>query len=241
MTLDIATHKTILFQILKDIYSDTSISPYLGFKGGTAAFMFHGLDRFSVDLDFDLLDDSQADFVFDRVTRLVERHGIIKEAYKKRFNLLIILSYEDKARRIKVEINRRQFGSRYEIKTYLGVSMQVMVIEDMFAHKLMAMYERINKTSRDIYDVWFFLKSRFPIHKGIVENRAQMPFDQLVNRCIDQLERMNNRHILDGMGELLTTNQKDWARARFKEDTIALLRLRIETRADEHRSKGFIT
>ena len=54
MTLDIATHKTILFQILKDIYSNTAISPYLGFKGGTAALMFYGLDRFSVDLDFDL-------------------------------------------------------------------------------------------------------------------------------------------------------------------------------------------
>ncbi len=56
MTLDIARHRTILFQILKDIYSDSEISPYLGFKGGTAAVMFYGLKRFSVDLDFDLLD-----------------------------------------------------------------------------------------------------------------------------------------------------------------------------------------
>ena len=46
MTLDITTHKTILFQILKDIYSDTTISPFLGLKGGTAALMFYGLDRF---------------------------------------------------------------------------------------------------------------------------------------------------------------------------------------------------
>jgi predicted nucleotidyltransferase component of viral defense system len=228
MPLDITAHKTILFQILKDINSDTAISPYLGFKGGTAALMFYGLDRFSVDLDFDLLDDDQADPVFGRVMKIVQRHGAIKEAHKKRFSLLIILSYEDKARRIKVEINRRQFGSRYEIKTYLGVSMQVMVIEDMFAHKLMAMYERIDKTSRDIYDVWFFLKSRFPINKQIVENRAEMPFDQLVNRCIDQLEKMSNRHILDGMGELLTTSQKDWAKARLREDTINLLKLLIE-------------
>ena len=189
--------------------------------------MFHGLDRFSVDLDFDLLDESQAEHIFDRMTRLVQRRGMIKETHKKRFNLLIILSYEDKARRVKVEINRRQFGSRYEIKTYLGDSMQVMVIEDMFAHKLMAMYERIDKTSRDIYDVWFFLKSRCPINKEIVENRAQMPFDQLVNKCIEQLEKMSNRHILDGLGELLTISQNDWAKARLREDTIALLKLRL--------------
>jgi len=226
MTLDIATHKTILFQILKELYSDTTISPYLGFKGGTAAFMFYGLDRFSVDLDFDLLDESQGENVFNKVLKIAEHYGAIKESHIKRFNLLIILSYEDKAHNIKIEINRRQFGSMYEIKTYLGVSMQVMVIEDMFAHKLMAMYERIGKTSRDIYDVWFFLKSRFPINKEIVENRAQMPFEQLVTQCITRLEKMNNRHILDGVGELLTSSQKDGAKAKLREDTIALLKLR---------------
>ena len=228
MKLDIATHRTILFQILKDIYADTTISPFLGLKGGTAALMFYGLDRFSVDLDFDLLDEGQEEVVFDRVVNIAAKYGALKETYKKRFNLFILLSYEDKARNVKVEINRRQFGSKYEIKTYLGVSMQVMVIEDMFAHKLMAMYERIGKTSRDIYDVWFFLKSRYPINKQIVENRAEMSFDRLVKKCIDQLEEMEDRHILDGVGEFLTAGQKDWARAKLREETIALLKLRLE-------------
>ena len=41
-------------QILKDIYTDVSISPLLGLKGGTCAYFFYGLPRFSVDLDFDL-------------------------------------------------------------------------------------------------------------------------------------------------------------------------------------------
>ena len=228
MALDIATHKTILFQILKDIYSDTTISPFLGFKGGTAALMFYGLDRFSVDLDFDLLDESQEKNVFDRMLNIVKRFGTIKELHVKRFNLFIVLSYEDKAHNVKVEINRRQFGSRYEIKTYLGISLQVMVIQDMFAHKLMAMYERAGKTSRDIYDVWFFLKNRYPINTEIVEKRAGMPINQLVKRCVDHLERMSNRHILDGVGELITSSQKDWARAKLREETIALLKLRFD-------------
>jgi len=226
MTLDTSVHKTILFQILKDIYSDTTIAPFLGFKGGTAALMFYGLDRFSVDLDFDLLDKDKEDYVFERVTEIVKKYGTLKDSYKKRHNLFCLLSYEDKAHNIKVEINRRQFGSKHEIKTYLGVSMLVMVQEDMFAHKLMAMYERIGKTSRDIYDVWFFLKNRFPINKDIVEQRAQMPFDQAVSLCIKKLETMNNRNILDGVGELLTEGQKDWARAKLREETISLLKLR---------------
>lgn len=227
MTIDIATHRTILFQILKDVYTDTSIAPYIGFKGGTAAFMFYGLDRFSVDLDFDLLDESREDYVFERVIKIIEQYGTLKESHKKRFNLICVISYDDKSRNIKVEINRRQFGSRFEIKTYLGVSMQVIVLEDMFAHKLMAMHERIGETSRDIYDVWFFLKERYPINKSIVEKRAGEPFDELINKCIDQLEKMNNRHILDGLGELITPRQKDWARAKLKEETISLLNLRL--------------
>ena len=228
MPFNIATHRTVLFQILKDIYSDTIIAPFLGLKGGTAAVMFYDLDRFSVDLNFDLLDDTRQYIVFESLIKIAARHGDIKESHIKRFSLFCLLSYEDKARNVKVEVNRRQFGSRFEIKTYLGVSMPVVTQADMFAHKLMAMHERIGKTSRDIYDVWFFLKNRFPINKEIVEKRARMPFDQLIDKCIDQLEKLNNRRIIDGVGEFLTPSQKDWAKAKLKQETIALLTLRKE-------------
>jgi predicted nucleotidyltransferase component of viral defense system len=229
MKLDISTHKTVLFQILKAIYSDTTISPFLGFKGGTAALMFYGLDRFSIDLDFDLLDETKEDDVFERIISILPKYGTLKESRKKRFNLFYRLAYEHQAHSIKVEINDRQFGSRYEIKTYLGVSMLVMVPEDMFANKLIAMYERIGKTSRDIYDVWFFLQHRFPINKQIVEKRSEMTFDELLQECIQKLEKMSNSHILDGVGELLTGSQKDWAKAKLRPDTIALLKLRMES------------
>jgi predicted nucleotidyltransferase component of viral defense system len=228
MTINISTHKTILFQILKDIYSNNKISPFLGFKGGTATLMFYNLDRFSVDIDLDLLDENKEDLVFEEVIKIVKNYGTLRESYKKRFNLFCLLSYEDKSHNIKVEISRRTYGSKYEVKTYLGVSMLVMVQEDLFAHKLMAMHERISKTSRDIYDVWFFLSKRFPINREIVEKRSGMSFDQLVKKCIEQLEKFDNKHILDGLGELLTPSQKDWVKTKLKEETISLLKLRLE-------------
>ena len=227
MTIDISTHKTILFQILKDIYTDTSIAPFLGFKGGTAALMFYGLDRFSVDLDFDLLDPDVEDVVFDRIGEIVKKYGFVKEAHKKRFNLFFLLSYDDRSRNVKVEINRRQFGSHYEIKTYLGVSMQVMVLEDMVAHKLVAMLERMNDTNRDIYDTWFFLNARYPINRQIIEARSGLSFDKFLLRCITQLEKIPDRHILDGLGELLSGSQKDRAKVKLRQETIALLRLQL--------------
>ena len=66
----------------------------MGFKGGTAAFMFYNLPRFSVDLDFDLLDETQEYNVFNKIEKIVKHYGKIKEARKKRFNLFFLISYE---------------------------------------------------------------------------------------------------------------------------------------------------
>lgn len=228
MTLNTPVHKNVLLQILKDIYSDSAIAPFLGFKGGTAAFMFYGLSRFSVDLDFDLLNDSKEDIVFERIDKILKKYGVIKQATRKRFSIFFLLSYEEHAHNIKVEINRRSFGSKFELKTYLGVSMLVMLKEDMFAHKLMAMYERIGKTSRDIFDVWYFLHNNWSINKAIVEQRAKMPFKELLEKCVTALEKLSNKKILEGIGELLADNQKAWARANLKTDTVFLLKLKIE-------------
>ena len=228
MTLDYSKHKNILLQILKDIYSDTSISPFLGFKGGTAAHMFYDLPRDSFDLDFDLLDENKEAVVFERIQKIVEKYGKISDSRIKRFNLVNIISYDPKMQKIKVEVNRRQIVSKYESKTLLGISMLVMVQEDMFAHKLMAMYERVGKTSRDIFDVQYFAKKNWPINTQIVEKRSGMSFKDMLSKCIDLLENMDSRHILDGLGEQLTESQKDWARTKLKSDTIFLLKLMRE-------------
>ena len=229
MTLDYSKHKNILLQILKDIYSDTSIAPHLGFKGGTATLLFYDLTRDSVDLDFDLLDESKEQAVFEKIQKIVTGYGKIVDSRIKRFNLVNIISYDTKSQNIKVEVNRRQFGSKYDLKTLLGISMLVMVREDMFAHKLMAMHERVGKTSRDIYDAWFFLKNNWPINKEIVEQRSGKSFKELLQATAEQLEKMENRNILVGLGEFLTESQKDWARAKLRDETIFLLKARLES------------
>lgn len=229
MTLDYAKHKSLLLQILKDVYSDATIAPYLGFKGGTAALLFYDLPRDSVDLDFDLLDESKEQIVFEKMQKIAARYGKVVTSRIKRFNLVNIISYDTKSQNIKLEVNRRNFGSHYELKTLLGISMLVMTQEDVFANKLMAMYERVGRTSRDIYDVWFFLKKLWPINEVIIEQRAGMSFHALLQKCTEQLEEMDNRDILLGLGEALTRSQKDWAREKLRADTIFLLKARLES------------
>ena len=77
-----------------------------------------------------------------RIESIIREYGTIKERQKKMNTLFFLLSYGERDQNIKVEINRRNFGSRYEVKSYLGVSMLVMIREDMFANKLVAMLER---------------------------------------------------------------------------------------------------
>ncbi|KKR96209.1 MAG: hypothetical protein UU47_C0017G0003 [candidate division TM6 bacterium GW2011_GWE2_41_16] len=232
MTLEIATHRNLLIHILKDIYSDTTIAPFLGFKGGTAAYLFYNLGRFSVDLDFDLLDQTKEDIVFKKINAILHAYGTVIEARKKRYSLFFFVSYNNKiqnAYNIKLEINRRNFGSSYELKSYLGIPMKVMVLPDMVAHKLVAMHERIGKTNRDIFDVWFFLKNNWPINESIIKTRTGMSLQQFLTQCIVSLEKMSDRGILSGIGELLDSKQKAWAKEKLRSETIFLLKLKLDS------------
>lgn len=235
MTLEATTHKNILVHILKDIYDDKKIGPVLGFKGGTAAYFFYGLERFSTDLDFDLLDNNKEELVYETINDILARYGTIKESRRKRYTIFFVLSYENKiynAYNIKVEINLRNFGSRYETKSYLGLPMQVMVQEDMAAHKMVAMIERLGKTNRDIFDVWFFLKKNWPINEKIILQRTGLSARDFLQQCIVRLEKHSNTGILSGIGELLDEKQKAWAKEKLLSETIFLLALRKQSIVD---------
>ena len=226
MKPDCSKHRNIQLQILKDIYTNVGIAPCLGFKGGTAAALFYGLPRDSVDLDFDLLCKEKEIEIIETVKKIISSYGKVIETGVKRFNLLYVISYEPGAPKIKVEVNRRQFGSSYELKNFLSISMLAMTKEDMFANKMMAAYERIGKTSRDIYDLWFFLENHWPINEEIIRNRSEKTVGEISQGIIDRLEKLSNNHILDGLGDFLTEPQKDWARAKLRTETIFLLKAR---------------
>ena len=226
--LNINTHRTLLIQILKEIYSDSSLGPILGFKGGTAAYLFYELGRFSVDLDFDLLDEKKEDFILEKIEKILINFGTIKEKYNKRHTIFFVISYSKEAHNIKVEINKRSFGSSYEVRNYLGISMLVMKKEDMFAHKLAALLDRKKIANRDIFDIWFFLKNNWDVNEGIIEKRTGLKLNEYLKECISLLEKESDRYILQGIGELLDEKTKVWAKQKLKKDIIFLLKLKLE-------------
>lgn len=226
--LDISQHKFILVQVLKDIYSEPEISSLLGFKGGTAAYLFYNLSRFSVDLDFNLLNIRQKDFVFKKIIDILNKYGTIKERREKRFTLFFLFSYQEEAQNVKVEISKKSFPDHYEVKNYLGIPMLVMKKKDMFAHKLVTLLERRKIANRDVYDLWFFMKNNWKINKKLVELRTNMKYKDYLKKCISVVEKIDEKYILQGMGEILDDKQKNWVRANLKKETLFLLRFYLE-------------
>ncbi len=231
MAINIGRHKNILIELLKALYNDATIAPLLAFKGGTAAQFIYNLPRFSVDLDFDLLDPSKEEYVFERVKAIIEKFGSQKDAMNKRYTIFFRLSYAGKMDgedNVKVEINKRSSGSKYSLSEPYGIPMLVMVKEDMAANKLVAMYNRLGEANRDIFDVWFFLKNSWPVNKEIVEQRTGFTYKEFLEKCIEALKGINRKHILDGLGELLTDKQKVWVKSSLIDEVLLYLRLAIE-------------
>jgi predicted nucleotidyltransferase component of viral defense system len=226
--LDIDRHKFILVNILKDIYSTISISSLLGLKGGTALYLFYNIPRFSVDLDLNLLDLEEKEKVFQIIGNILKKVGVLKDEREKKDTLFFLLSYGEKARNIKVEVSKRVFPDHYELKNYLGISMLVLKKEDMFAHKLVALSERKSMANRDLFDLWFFMKNNWEINEEIVELRAGLKLNNYLNDCIKKVERINERYILQGLGEILDEKKKQWAKENLKKDLLFYLRYYLE-------------
>lgn len=222
--VDINKHKFFLFQILKDIYEDKELAGILGFKGGTALMFFYDLPRFSVDLDFNLLNTNKEDVVYGKVRDILLKHGTIHDEAKKFYGIICVLDYGVGERKLKVEISNRSFDDRYEVKNLLGVNMQVMVASDMFAHKLCAIFDRTVITNRDIFDCWFFMSNKTPVTKSIVETRMEMPLADYLQKCIETLENMSDKGMLNGLGELVDENMKKFVSMKLRIETITLLK-----------------
>lgn len=222
-------HKTVMVKILKEIYSDVSLGPILGFKGGTLVYLLYNLPRFSVDLDFDLLKEEKEDYVLEKIGKILEKFGTLREKRDKHYTLFFLLSYGLGERQLKVEISKRNLGSQYELKNYLGIPVLAMEKKDIFANKLVAFLGRKELANRDVFDVWFFAKESWPINYKLVEERTGLNFDKYIDKCIRVLEKTPERHILSGIGELLNNKLKIWVKGNLKKEAIFHLKLLRES------------
>lgn len=222
--IDLNRHKFILVQILKDIYSDIVLANSLGFKGGTSLMFFYDLPRFSVDLDFNLLRDDNSDLTYTGIRKILIKYGTIHDEAKKFHGHLLVLDYGLGQRKLKVEVSTRNFEDRYMIMNFLGINIRVMVPEDQFAHKICALLDRSTLTPRDIFDCWFFAHNRTPLNGKIVESRMGTPLTEYLQLCIDQIESISEKKLLEGLGELMNPEIKKFVRTQMRTELVQLLK-----------------
>jgi predicted nucleotidyltransferase component of viral defense system len=218
-------HQSVMVNILKELYSEPELRNVLGFKGGTAAFLFYNLPRLSVDLDFDILDENKLPIVFEKVKKVLSRLGELQEAKEKRYTLFFLLSYGMGERKIKVEISKRKTISSFEMKNYLGIPVLVMKKEDMIAGKLSALLTRRKFAARDLFDLLFFLKQGWEINEKVVKEKTNISLVKALNEAIKVVQKVPDNKIMNGLGEVLDPKQKISIKENLKKDLIFQIRL----------------
>jgi predicted nucleotidyltransferase component of viral defense system len=213
-----------MVQLLKDIYSDAELANCLGFKGGTALMFFYELPRFSIDLDFNLLVPDKNDVAYQKIRKIVLKYGKIHDEAQKFYSSIIVLDYGISERKLKIEFSNRQDNDQYDIHNLLGINVKVMALTNMFSHKLCALLDRNSVTNRDIFDCWFLMSTQTPVNKEIIEKRMGKPLSDYLQDCIDTIENLPNKSLLDGLGEVVDSELKTFVRNKMRSEIITLLR-----------------
>ncbi len=229
-------HKKIMLDILSDMSSDPVLSINLGFKGGTACYFVYNLDRFSVDLDFDLLNKNKKDIITQRLKTILEKYGVIQVS-KGGFTKL---KYSENLPSLKIDVSEHfeinKFNT-YEIKDVVsGIPLKLLSKKDMFAHKLVALKDRYeskksNKqiANRDLYDINFFFDNNWEFNSKIIKHRTKQDVIDYFRELKNFIEnKVDNKKILDGLGSLVNDKQREFIKNNLKDEVIRKLSIQIE-------------
>jgi len=214
-------HRQKMYEILQEIFN-SNLWKYLAFKWWTACYFFHKLDRFSTDLDFDLIKNCKN--IDDEIIAILQKHWEVKV-----WNFNIKLSYWKEDVNIKIDINRKIWSNNsYELLNFYWTDILTQDKGTIFANKLVALIER--NTNRDIYDVYFFFKNNFDINEDIIFERTNKTKKELFLEIIKKLEKLwNNYKILDWLWEVLKDEKhKEFVKTKLVKELIWTLQFKID-------------
>lgn len=212
-------HKKHMKNILTSIFTD-EIGQFLAFKGGTLVYLNYNLDRFSTDIDLDILDLEQEQAIIERIREILFRIGDVKNETLGKTIHRWMFRYDDTSMNIKVELNKRNWqNNTYDTQIIENVSINCMTPDCIFANKLVALSERFY--NRDLYDVNFFFKHNFPIQESLIQERTSLSTNDFLHKLIDDLpNNFTESSILSGLGEVLDDKQKNRVKTSLLKETI---------------------
>lgn len=224
--LSIAKHRSKLSAILEDLCG-SKYGKVLWFKGWTLAYFLYGLDRFSTDLDFDLLGEVDESAMMTDIQNMLMQHGMVKDHYNKQWTLFRLLDYEAGEMNIKIEINKRIWSNdHFSLKKILGTEIFCMDPSSMFANKLVALKERKRTVSRDLYDINFLFRQGFSINDALILERTGKTTKEYLMEVQGFIKKhFNTTNLLAWLGEVVDTKQKLFIKEKLIENTLGFIDL----------------
>lgn len=229
---DSTLHDRVLKKLLIGIMKESGSK--LVFKGGTCAYLFYDLPRLSLDLDFDLLEQLTEEEL-DSVKVILGKQARIRQFSEKKFTTVFLVSYEENAPNIKIELNKQIWqNNNYRTVWFLGVKVNVADESTLMTNKIIAITDRKNPVARDIFDAYYFLKMGYPLNRDLIAERTGKGCrEYLVYLACYISKQYTRRNILQGLGELLDASQKEWAKRNLIEETISLLKMRARAEGND--------
>ncbi len=229
-----AYHKMQLYRLLTAIVDDEKIATQICFKGGTCAAMLGFLDRFSVDLDFDLLKKADREVLRQRFHQLFVGIDLeIKDESKT--TLQFLLRYEaEPNQRNTIKLDVLDQGCKADVcqPQYLPEIdryMNCQTVETMFANKLVALIERFEKNNsiagRDLYDIHHFFMKGYKYEAGIIKERRGVGVGEYLGQLVGFVEKHITQTIINqDLNTILPPEKFNQIRKVLKNETLTLLR-----------------
>ncbi|HBC44959.1 MAG: hypothetical protein UX08_C0013G0011 [Candidatus Collierbacteria bacterium GW2011_GWB1_45_35] len=228
-------HKMQLQKLLMAVVDSPVLSQSLYFKGGTCATMLGFLDRFSVDLDFDLVAESDPAILRVELEKTFKSLDLVIENDNKK-SLFFVLKYQapqNKRSTIKLsifeEIIKANDYKKVKI-TEIDRLVNCQTIETMFANKLVAVTDRFEKhqkiAGRDIYDIHYFFNQGYKFKNEIIEERTGLKSKEYINKLIKFIDdKVTDKIITEDLNSLLPLEKFNKIRKVLKQEVLMFLGL----------------
>jgi hypothetical protein len=186
--MDILKQHEIFEMEAIDVLNSARLLDPLVFDGGTMLRLCHELNRYSVDLDFWLINSiSQPDY-FNKLQKAFEKQYEITDAQIKQYTILVEIRSPSYPRRLQIEIRKNFKDWDYENSIAFSrfatrqVILKILTLGQMMKNKISAFLDR--GEIRDCFDIEFLIRRGLAL--SFSDENQKKKFEKKMDRLKDK-------------------------------------------------------
>jgi len=201
--LDLIQHEQFELEVLNRLQSGRFLANLI-FGGGTMLRLCHGLNRYSVDLDFWVVREMDWAKYYSRMEKYLGQFYKIADSANKHFTILFELKSPQFPRSLKIEIRKTvknvktETSIAYSPHAPVQVMLKTVALKDMMTSKIEAFLDR--REIRDAYDIEFLVKC------GIVLNADH----EVITQMLTKLGKLGKKDFSVKLGSLLDVSERKY-------------------------------